>query len=183
MVNCIKNCTCKRHSLKVKLATSAQFKNKPKSPEHRAKIASALAGRKPSEACIEALIEHNKTTIVSLETRKKMSEARIGFTHKPESRQKMSEWQRGENGPRWIDGRSGLRGPNWRWIRLEILSRDNYTCQACGKQKDKRLQIHHLTPWEETKDNNSTNLISLCPSCHMLVEKGKLCLMLMNIPL
>lgn len=51
--------------------------------------------------------------------------------------------------------------------KTEILQRDNFTCQHCGR-KDRTLHVHHLLynkdakPWEY--DNK--NLITLCDVCH-----------------
>ena len=62
-----------------------------------------------------------------------------------------------------------LRDPRWQKKRLEIMHRDNFTCQHCGCQ-DKELQVHHLwyspikKPWEY--DNNS--FLTLCSHCHEL---------------
>lgn len=60
-----------------------------------------------------------------------------------------------------------LRDPRWQKKRLEIMQRDNFTCQHCGCQ-DKELQVHHLIyhkdnkPWEYKSDE----LITLCSKCH-----------------
>ena len=60
-----------------------------------------------------------------------------------------------------------LKDPRWQKKRLEIMQRDNFTCQCCGSKVDE-LQIHHIRyhkgiePWEY--DNNE--LITYCESCH-----------------
>ena len=60
-----------------------------------------------------------------------------------------------------------LKDPRWQKKRLEIMQRDNFTCQCCGSKVDE-LQIHHIRyhkgyePWEY--DNNE--LITYCASCH-----------------
>lgn len=60
-----------------------------------------------------------------------------------------------------------LKDPRWQRKRLEIMQRDNFTCQKCGCN-DKPLNVHHLyynknkKPWEY--DNSS--LITLCEDCH-----------------
>lgn len=60
-----------------------------------------------------------------------------------------------------------LKHPKWQKKRLEIMQRDNFTCQMCGA-KDKPLHVHHLVykkgqkPWEY-EDNS---LITLCEECH-----------------
>lgn len=60
-----------------------------------------------------------------------------------------------------------LKDPRWQRRRLEIMQRDDFTCQHCGR-KDKTLHIHHKRyvkgwkPWEY-KDGD---LITLCERCH-----------------
>lgn len=60
-----------------------------------------------------------------------------------------------------------LRDPRWQKMRLEVMQRDNFTCQECG-DKDKTLNVHHLyysesgDPW----DISPHALRTLCESCH-----------------
>lgn len=60
-----------------------------------------------------------------------------------------------------------LRDPRWQKKRLEILSRDEWTCQFCG-DKESTLNVHHLiyeqnkNPWEY----QDYFLITLCEGCH-----------------
>lgn len=60
-----------------------------------------------------------------------------------------------------------LKDPRWQKKRLEILERDNWTCQYCGN-KDTTLHVHHreyrdnLEPWEYP----NIDLITLCELCH-----------------
>jgi len=58
-----------------------------------------------------------------------------------------------------------FRGENWDTIRLKVLSRDKLTCQSCGKGKC-ALDVHHIIPYRESKDNNLYNLTTLCKKCH-----------------
>jgi len=63
-----------------------------------------------------------------------------------------------------------LKDPRWQKKRLEVLSRDNFTCQLCNDTKE-TLQIHHLKyirgnePWEYDLDNFKC----LCESCHKTI--------------
>lgn len=62
-------------------------------------------------------------------------------------------------------------------IRDEIISRDNYKCQICGKQDvyglgggfgmDGELNIHHIIP---NGLSTLSNLITLCIKCHGIVH-------------
>jgi len=60
-----------------------------------------------------------------------------------------------------------LKDPRWQKKRLEILNRDNFTCQCCGS-KENELQVHHKyydkkkLAWEYDNDC----LITLCKDCH-----------------
>lgn len=60
-----------------------------------------------------------------------------------------------------------LKDPRWQKKRLEIMQRDNFTCQYCGAT-DKELQVHHRfylngrKPWEYS----NSALITLCDNCH-----------------
>ena len=60
-----------------------------------------------------------------------------------------------------------LKDPRWQKKRLEVFSRDQWTCRLCDA-KDKSLNIHHIfyikgfEPW----DYPSGLLITLCCDCH-----------------
>ncbi len=60
-----------------------------------------------------------------------------------------------------------LRDPRWQKKRLEILERDEWTCQLCG-DKETTLVVHHRwyrkgkDPW----DYPDNCLATLCESCH-----------------
>ena len=88
------------------------------------------------------------------ETKKKMSEARIGKFAK-------------EKHPGWLGGKS-FEPYNIDWtntLRRSIRERDFYTCQVCKEpQGDVAFSIHHI---DYNKQNNDTkNLTTLCHSCH-----------------
>ncbi len=60
-----------------------------------------------------------------------------------------------------------LRDPRWQKKRLEVMSRDDFTCQFC-EDKESTLNVHHIRyirghkPWEY----EPYYLITLCESCH-----------------
>lgn len=60
-----------------------------------------------------------------------------------------------------------LKDPRWQKKRLEIMQRDNFTCQHCGC-KTNTLHVHHMNyrkthkPWEY----EDCELITLCDKCH-----------------
>jgi 5-methylcytosine-specific restriction endonuclease McrA len=60
-----------------------------------------------------------------------------------------------------------LRDPKWQKKRLEIMERDEFTCQSCFDSQS-TLNVHHCyyekgnKPWEYP----NTSLVTLCESCH-----------------
>ena len=60
-----------------------------------------------------------------------------------------------------------LLDPRWQRLRLEVMQRDNFTCQYCG-DTERTLNIHHLSyningnPW----DIDDFALICICEDCH-----------------
>lgn len=60
-----------------------------------------------------------------------------------------------------------LRHPNWQRKRLEVLQREDFTCQRCG-DKSTTLHVHHSyyekgkAPWEYPE----ASLKVVCESCH-----------------
>ena len=70
-----------------------------------------------------------------------------------------------------------LKDPRWQKRRLEIMQRDNFTCQMCGNglTSGVPLNVHHYVyhkgylPWEyQDKD-----LITLCRDCHHKLHEDK----------
>ncbi len=62
----------------------------------------------------------------------------------------------------WGKGRGGRP---WRKLRDEILARDNYTCQACGRVGGE-LEIDHIINTAQGGTDDITNLQTLCKPCH-----------------
>lgn len=60
-----------------------------------------------------------------------------------------------------------LRYPLWQKKRLEIMQRDNFTCQHCGST-NKSLQVHHLwySPLKKPWEYDNSAFITLCEHCH-----------------
>ena len=60
-----------------------------------------------------------------------------------------------------------LRDPRWQKKRLQILERDNWTCQKCT-DTEATLVVHHrrycgkTDPW----DYDDYDLVTLCEPCH-----------------
>jgi hypothetical protein len=62
-----------------------------------------------------------------------------------------------------------LKDPRWQKKRLDVFSRDDWSCVFC-QRKDKTLHVHHLKydqgkdPWEYDLDF----LVTACEECHEL---------------
>lgn len=56
-------------------------------------------------------------------------------------------------------------------VRFDILSRDGFTCQACGAQPgNSGLEVDHLLLWSLGGSDDPLNLCTLCRACN----RGKL---------
>lgn len=58
-------------------------------------------------------------------------------------------------------------------FRKEVLKRDNYTCQLCGKQKN--LEVHHKKSYAKYPRLRTvvSNGITCCKSCHKNLHRKK----------
>ncbi len=58
--------------------------------------------------------------------------------------------------------------PQWKRLRLSVLRRDSYLCQDCirkGVSKEADT-VHHIEPRVSELFYDTSNLISMCASCH-----------------
>ena len=53
--------------------------------------------------------------------------------------------------------------------RHDVIARDSSRCQECGEQRND-IHVHHID--QNIKNNESTNLICLCPTCHKQAHSG-----------
>lgn len=61
----------------------------------------------------------------------------------------------------------------WFILRLQVFKRDKYICLRCDKKfPSEKLNAHHLIPREEGGGDSLSNLVTLCQSCHDVVEIG-----------
>lgn len=67
-----------------------------------------------------------------------------------------------------------LKDPRWQKRRLEILQRDNWTCQECSDNKS-TLHVHHRRyvrgqmAWQAADDD----LVTLCEGCHEAITLAR----------
>lgn len=97
----------------------------------------------------------------------------------PVRKLKISLAFRGEKHPNWRGGPLVIQHQSaWARLASSIRDRDGHKCKKCGKPESgngrKALEVHHIVPRRECLSveiaNHPDNLISLCTSCHMLVE-------------
>ncbi len=55
-------------------------------------------------------------------------------------------------------------------LRIQVLRRDNWRCQSCGKMSN--LEVHHNEFRSRSGDDSPQNLITLCSKCHAAVHNG-----------
>ena len=86
----------------------------------------------------------------------------------------------GENHHQWAGGPITY-GRKWWTIRRQVLERDDYRCQRCGRSRDdigRNPDVHHLVPvrsFDDTEDAHTlANVIALCRRCHRLVEEDQI---------
>ena len=62
---------------------------------------------------------------------------------------------------------NGRSYPEYLEFIRNVLARDNYTCQCCGKEHDD-IEVHHLDGynWCIEKRTDETNALLLCSTCH-----------------
>lgn len=60
-----------------------------------------------------------------------------------------------------------LKDPRWQRMRLEVLNRQDFTCEECGS-KDRTLHVHHTYYTKNTKpwEYPASSLRVLCEQCH-----------------
>lgn len=103
-----------------------------------------------------------------------------GYKWSKESREKMvgnkQGFKKGKENPRYtgfLNKKYKIKQLEWLAIRQLILERDLFKCQFCGKNHHETLlDVHHKIPFKISKDNSKENLITLCRSCHMKIEKA-----------
>ena len=132
------------------------------------------AQRRPEERLKRSKIATRINTgrVLSLESKQKIALSLLGTKHTEQTKQKMSDFWTGKNLGRlntYWKGKGGSKyGSKWTdRLKRQIKQRDNFECQNLNCTKNfKSLEVHHID--KNKQNNNPTNLITLCSSCHKL---------------
>jgi len=139
------------------------------------------------------LIPWNKGKHWNEEMKRKLRMYQLGTHHSRETKIKMSEAQKGEKSYLWKGGitpltkkiRSSFKYRQW---RSDIFTRDDFTCQDCGR-RGLYIEAHHeeafadimeindIKTFEQSMDCeelwNINNGITLCRKCHNKNKNGR----------
>lgn len=138
--------------------------------ETRKKMSDTMKGKVPSN--IKMIAGWNRGKKLSEEHIKHLSEAKIGTHRSEETKQKISDYFRGEKHPNWKGGVTPIndrirKTREYVLWRRSVFERDDYTCVWCG-QRGRKLNADHIKPFSlfpELRfaiDNGRT----LCVDCH-----------------
>jgi 5-methylcytosine-specific restriction endonuclease McrA len=72
------------------------------------------------------------------------------------------------NNPRVRGKRLRLDPVSYEKLRMQVLRRDAWRCQACGTTS--RLEVHHQQFRSHSGVDSDENLITLCDRCHKAVH-------------
>ncbi|MCI0628697.1 MAG: HNH endonuclease [Acidobacteria bacterium] len=61
-----------------------------------------------------------------------------------------------------------LDAASYRRLHRQVLLRDGYRCQMCGRLGE--LQVHHIKPRSKLGGDSEQNLIALCKVCHEAIH-------------
>jgi 5-methylcytosine-specific restriction endonuclease McrA len=71
--------------------------------------------------------------------------------------------------PKWRP-RKRLAAEEYQQLQLNILQRDHWQCQFCGRSTN--LEVHHISFRSQSGADDEKNLITLCHACHLAIHTG-----------
>lgn len=163
-----------------KLNTDIVVIKKPYQKGHKANKGSFKKGcvswskGKRMKEMIKNYVNPREGKEVTVETRKKMSLAKLGKT----SNALGKKWKLEERAWNWQGGVSSFnkvqRIKFRNTIQKLVLERDNYTCQMCGV-RGVVLQVDHIQSWKDYVELrfDINNCRTLCQKCHYKITFGK----------
>lgn len=135
-------------------------------------------GKKYSPERVDKIRQKLKGRVISKKQRKQISDAqsRIWTEERREEARKRAS---GENNANWKGGRTGeLRKKKTNAPAKTVIAvreRDKNECQMCGmtkKENGRNMDVHHIVPYLDSRNNDMENLISLCRSCHIIADRN-----------
>ena len=144
---------------KIGHTNSIILKGRKLSKKHKKNISFGMLGEKNhffgkhhTKESLKKISEASKNRIISEETRKRLSECRLGSKH-----------------PNWLGGKSfePYSSKFNKKLKEQIRKRDGYRCQECFRHQnelDYKLHIHHID--YNKKNSSPNNLVTLCRNCH-----------------
>lgn len=68
-----------------------------------------------------------------------------------------------------FDKKAYLKSTQWRELRLQVLKRDQYTCQSCFID-NVPLDIHHIH-YDNLGNEPLEDLVAVCRTCHSTIHE------------
>jgi hypothetical protein len=155
----------------------AFLKNRPtyeRTPEHKDKMKSVTS--KPKPYMVGRAFPHRNAAIASAwtdEMREAARERGKRYAQDREWLERIAKAVSGENNPMWQGGiaNAGYAPGFCKSLKLQIRTRDNFTCQLCGMNEQElgyTLSIHH-SDYDKT-NHSPTNLFATCKRCNSFVN-------------
>ncbi len=69
-------------------------------------------------------------------------------------------------------GRIRLPKAEYQELLLQVYERDDWACRRCGRRQN--LAAHHILKRSNLRLDISSNLLTLCATCHEMVERHRL---------
>ena len=139
--------------------------------ETKEKISESHKGFRHTGETKQKMSKSHKNKKLTKQHKLNIAKVHLGMKHTKESKRKMSLGKGGTG----IPYENNCYPPEFNVkLKAKIRKRDNYTCQLCNTQFDKRssyLNVHHI---DYNKMNcEEWNLITLCHQCNAKVNQNK----------
>lgn len=96
----------------------------------------------------------------------KVDESRYGKRNFEQALEVYNEWKNGKKYSETVKQERKIMNDD---IRYNVLKRDNYTCQICGRSKKDGAKLHvdHIMPVSKGGHTVMNNLQTLCDRCNL----------------
>lgn len=136
---------------------------------------------KPTQVCNSCGVEFKSSPnnraikrYCSNHCKNKNSPSRFASGLIPWNKNKPNEKIRGDKHYNWKGGiseRPELNHVEWNILKKQRYAKDNWKCWKCDKKLHDDIQAHHLIPRRLGGPDIIDNLITLCRSCHIKIER------------